>query len=1149
MKCGACGFDSPEGMRFCGGCGEALERVCGSCGSEVPAGFRFCGQCGAAVEGAPPAAAPSPAGPARATSGGRVVPFAAPDEEARPAPVEPEAERRQLTVMFCDLVGSTEASSALDPEEWRDVMRRYQSACSEVVERYEGTIAQYLGDGILVYLGFPVAHDDDAQRAAHAALGILSAMEQLHERMMREHGVPVAVRIGIHTGLVVAGEVGAGARREQLALGQVPNVAARLQGLAEPSSIVLSADTYAIVRDHFACESLGPHELKGVPGEVEVYRLLHEEQSRSSVDAVHRRGLVPLVGRQEELALMVRLFHSAREGRGRALVVQAEPGLGKSRLLHDLQSRLGAEAHTVVLSCSSYHRSSAYHALLALFEDRCRVASDDGPEVRLERLESYLESLGEPLDESVPLLADLLSVPLGASYKAPDWSPPVRRQKLMDTVLRLFLAEAGDRPLLLVVEDLHWVDPSTLSLVHYLIDQVASLPVLAVFTCRTDFRPTWEPRSYVSQISLDRLDRKAAEAIVLAASVVEPLPPEVVSEIVERSDGVPLFLEELTKAVVAEHRSAASEGSTSSGEIPSTLRDSLMARLDRMADAKAVAQVASVMGREFPYGMLAKLVTRDREELLDSLDQLVRAELLVQQGTPPDSRYSFKHALIRDAAYDSLLRASRQRHHRRIGDLLLSDFERLAEASPEVVANHYTEGQEYEKAVQQWLLAGQRSLRRSAIAEATQHLESGLRLLEKLPAGPDRDRQELSFQSALGASWSNARGFAAPEVDRAYHRALEICDGIGDTPELFWVLWGLRRFHLVRANLGRARELSQQLVRIADEVGEPAVVISAHFAAGATLFCHGELEAARRHLETAVAADDPERTEIYALGVSEDSGVAALAWQAWTLWFLGDLLWFLGDLEGSRRHSRRAVELARALDHPLSLIYALLFASYLGFFRRDPDEVVELSRELVELCRQQVSWWEGTASLFLEWARIVRATEPEAAATMSSTEVAASIDVMRRGHEGYVATGGRILLSLPLASQAEVLGRAGRLDEARALVDEALAEIDATGERFFEPEVLRLRGRLDLLAAEEGGDGESFRSQARERFAAAVSLARQQLSPALALRAVTDAADLAAREGREAEAREWLDAALAPFAASAESPDLGPARRLRERLA
>jgi class 3 adenylate cyclase/tetratricopeptide (TPR) repeat protein len=859
-------------------------------------------------------------------------------------PSAPEAERRQLTVLFCDLVDSTPLASLLDPEDLREVARAYQKTCAKVIARYDGHIAQYLGDGLLVYFGYPVAHEDDAQWAVRAGLGIVEALGQLNTHLGQKRGVHLAVRLGIHTGLVVVGDVGDGARQEQLALGETPNLAARLQGIAAPNTLVISAATFQLLGGFFACQPLGTPPLKGLAQPLAVYRVLYESMARSRLEAVGSTGLTPMVGREQEVGLLLERWAQVKDGAGQVVLLSGEAGIGKSRLVQVLTEHVATEpqAWLTPCQCSPYYQNSALYPMIDLLERvALRFDREESPEQKLRKLEGFLVQYGLPLAEAVPLFAALLSLPLPAAYAPLTISPQQQKQQTLQAFLTILLRIAAQQPVLFVMEDLHWVDPTTLELLGLLVDQGPTARILALFTFRPDFSPPWTGRSHFTQVTLPRLQRRQAAEMTGRVAQGKALPAEVVEQVVAKTDGVPLFVEELTKMVLDSGLLQAWEGRYElTGPlpplaIPNTLHDSLMARLDRLAAVKGLAQLGATLGREFSYELLQAVAPWDEGTLQRGLHQLVAAEFLYQQGLSPQATYRFKHALIQDAAYQSLLKSTRQQHHLRIAQVLESRFPGTVETQPELLAHHYTEAGLSAQAIPYWQTAGGRAAQRSAHQEAVGHLSKGVEVLQTLPDTPERTQQDLQLHVALGVSLMAVKGRAAPEVERVYTRARALCQQVGDTPQLFPVLRGLFLFYLNCGQRQTAQELAEQLLRQAERQPEVAPRMLGHYLLGQALFSRGALGNAVRHFEQAIAAYNLQEHHQLAHVYGIDLGVITRS--------LGALvLWLLGYPERALAQSQEAWTLAQEVAHPLSRVLAQVWLACLHQFRQEAQAAHDL---------------------------------------------------------------------------------------------------------------------------------------------------------------------------------------------------------------
>jgi class 3 adenylate cyclase len=868
-------------------------------------------------------------------------------------------------------VDSTVLASQLDPEEWREVVQAYQATCAKVIARYDGHIAQYLGDGLLVYFGYPQAHEDDAPRAVRAGLGMVEAIGQLNTQLGRGRGVQLAVRLGIHTGLAVVGDVGSGARHEQLALGETPNVAARLQGIATPNTLVLSATTLPLLGGFFACQSLGTPLLKGVAQPLEVYQVLSERTARNRLEALGSASLTALVGREPEVALLLERWAQVKEGMGQVVLLSGEAGIGKSRLVQVLAAHVATEpqAWLTPCQCSPYYQHTALYPLIELFERvMLRFDRDESAPQKLRKLEGFLVQYGLPLAEAVPLFAALLSLPLSADYAPLTVSPEQQKQQTLDALLTLLLRMAAQQPVLFVMEDLHWVDPSTLELLTLLVDQGPTARLLALWTFRPDFSPPWTGRAHLTQVTLNRLPRRQAAEMTGRVAHSKALPPEVVEQVVAKTDGVPLFVEELTKMVLEsgllQERAERYEltGPLPPLAIPATLHDSLMARLDRLAMVKSLAQLGATLGREFAYDLLQAVSPWDEGTLRRGLQQLVAAEFLYQQGLPPHATYRFKHALIQDAAYQSLLRSTRQQYHQRIAQVFEARFPGLVETQPELVAQHYTAAGCAEQAVVYWQRAGRRASDRSAHVEAISHVTTGIELLKTLPETPARAQHAVALHLALGAALQIAKGHAAPEVEHAYTQARALCQQVGETPELVPVLFGLWRFYNTRAQLHTARELGDTLLRLAQRAHDPALAVVAHYALGLTSFWLGALPTARLHLEAGIARYTPDQRHTPAFRMGQDPGVACRIYAAATLWLLGFPAQALARVD-------EAVALAHQLSHPFSLAFARCFAAFVSQCRRDVPAVHTHAEATVALATEQgFAQWAVQGTMLRGWA-------------------------------------------------------------------------------------------------------------------------------------------------------------------------------------
>jgi class 3 adenylate cyclase/tetratricopeptide (TPR) repeat protein len=872
-----------------------------------------------------------------------------------PTPPSPDAERRQLTVLFCDLVDSTMLASQLDPEELREIIRAYQEACARVIARFDGHIAQYLGDGLLVYFGYPMAHEDDAQRAVRAGLGMVEAVGQLNTRLERERRVRLTVRLGIHSGLVVVGDIGGGTRQEQLALGETPNLAARLQGIAAPDTLVISAATFRLLGGFFACQSLGTPLLKGLVQPLEAYRVLSESTARSRLEAAGSTGLTPLVGREQEIGLLRQCWEQVKDGSGQIVLLNGEAGIGKSRLVQVLKEQVASElqAWLTPCQCSPYHQHSALYPMIDLLERVVlRFDREETPQQKLGKLEGFLVQYGLPLVEAVPLFASLLSLPLPADYAPLRVPPEQQKQMTLQALLTILLRIAAQQPVFFVMEDLHWVDPSTLELLSLLVDQGPTARILALLTYRPDFNPPWVGRSHVTQVTVHRLPRPQAVEVINQVAHGKGLPPEVVEQIVAKTDGVPLFVEELTKMVLEsgllQEREASYNltGPLLPLAIPATLHDSLMARLDRLATAKTLAQLGATIGRTFTYELLQAVAPLDEATLQYGLQQLVEAELVYQRGMASQATYIFKHALIQDTAYQSLLKSTRQQYHQRIAQVLAAQFPETAETQPELLAHHYTEAGLNEQAIPYWQQAGQRAVTRSAYREAAACYEQALEAFQHLPEGREAQAIDLRF---------NLRNVLLPlgEQERILDHlrvAATLAETIQDQHRLGWVtIYMTSCFY----NIGQpddAVRTGQRALAMAGSLGDVALQIQAAYYLGLAYHLLGHYRQAVELLERNVTALEGEL-------IHERFGLPYLPSvfsRTWLVWCLAEF----GAFDEGLAIGQEGLRVAETSEQPWDLLAAYRGVGLLFLGKGDIQASIPYFERCLELCQTwDISGW------------------------------------------------------------------------------------------------------------------------------------------------------------------------------------------------
>jgi class 3 adenylate cyclase/tetratricopeptide (TPR) repeat protein len=891
-----------------------LASACPACAFLNDPGEKFCGGCGAALTAAPAPiapAAPAPELPRRIEA----TPEAT-EATRRPPPVteSTEATRRQLTVMFCDLVGSTALSERLDPEELADLLAAYQDTCARVINRYEGHIGRYVGDALLVYFGFPTAHEDDAQRAVRTALGIVDAIKALNADI-GSRDVELAVRIGIATGLVVVGDIGAGERREIAAIvGETPNLAARLQAIAEPNAIVIAATTEHLVEGLFVCDDLGPQTLKGISHPVVVYRVRGASDARSRFEAKARYGLAALVGREEESTLLAKRWQQVAEGEGQIVLISGEAGLGKSRLTQSLKEREGDEIRNRILYyCSPFHRDTPFHPAIEQFERVLRYDRRDSMDDKLDKLEAVLVQLGQRVQSTAPLFAAFLSLRGEARYGPLAWSPEDTKKKTLAALVDLIEVMASQQPVLMIVEDLHWIDPSTLEILNLLVERIPRMRLLLIATYRPEFDPPWSDRPHISHVRLRRMTRKESAALVAQVAGDRPVPDDVLEQIVARTDGVPLFVEELTKTALEsgalETQGGRAAGRGSAIAIPASLQESLMARLDRLAPVKEVAQVAAALGRTFTRDLLAQVSRIAESALVGALEHLVDAELVYRRGIPPEAVYEFKHALVQDVAYNSLLRNKRQQLHAEIAGAMVRQYPDTVETHPELLAHHYREAALPAHAIPYATRAGDMAAARFARKEATAHYESALAMARALPASDDAARAQIRAVLKLASVASNRAQFERDLENLAEARA--VAERIRDDELLCQVLYWIGRANYVFGRFDAGIDYAEQSLRIAEGLGGKDQVTAEPVNLLARLHC---LTGEPKH---AVGYAERSLEQMARLGNRvEEAAVAGVLSFAYGLH---------GRFAEALEAAERGVTVARATEHLPTLAACLMF--------------------------------------------------------------------------------------------------------------------------------------------------------------------------------------------------------------------------------
>jgi class 3 adenylate cyclase/predicted ATPase len=1045
--------------------------------------------------------------------------------EPASAPPRREAERRQLTVMFIDLVGSTELSQRLDPEEMRDVIGLYQSTVSAEIERYEGHVAKLMGDGVLAYFGWPRAHEDDAERAVRAGLAAALAIKSL----VTPGDVALATRIGIATGLVVVGDlIGKGSSQEEAVIGDTPNLAARLQALAEPDTVVVADNTRRLVAGLFDMADLGRHELKGFKTPIQVWRAAGEGGAEGRFDALHG-ATTPLVGRVEELNLLIQRWQQARAGKGQAVLLSGEPGIGKSRLMAALQERVGAEAHSRLrYFCSPYYVNSALHPVIKQLERAAEFHRDDSIDTKLDKLEALLSKTGGDITETCPLLADLLSIDTADRYKPVKLMAEARKARTLRALLELLRGLATAQPVMMLFEDAHWIDPTTSEWLEMVIGRLKDLPVLLVISFRPEHKPAWTQFPHVTALSLGRLRRDEGALIADRVAGKKTLPGEVKNQILAKTEGVPLFVEELTKTVIEsgllieeDDRYMVSRPLANLA-IPSTLQDSLMARLDRLAEVKEVAQIAACIGRVVPHRLLAAVIGSGDARLASDMQQLEESELVFRRGVSPEATYTFKHALVQDTAYQSLLKSRRQQIHAIIASELETKFRDIVNAEPETLAHHCTAGGLSEQAVAYWLIAGQQALKRSANIEALAHLGKGLELVASLPECQSRMRQELHLHNAMGVAIMATRGRAAPEVLQALTEARALCEKLGDTKQLFITLCGESGYHRNIGNVSEADKLARESLVLARASSDPALLLEAHHLLWAVKTLIGDYAAAEAHVNFGIATYDPNQhhslTYIYS---GHDPGVCCRAWSA-------TLLWIRGYPDQALDRCQEAMALAERLAHPNTLALAQWTFTWTHLARREPDEAQRWIEKGIALSNKFVVPLMGSLRFGSGWA------------LAEAGQVKEGVREMREGISAITSTGRKEHLHHYLCILAQACGKCGEASEGLIQLEKAL-RIAESGARYGLPELLRVKGELLLSLNVQDESAEDL-------FRRALTMARDEGTKSLELRAALSLAQFYRSRGRDSDAGDVLFPVYGWFTEGFATRDLIEAKEFLDQL-
>ena len=1057
---------------------------------------------------------------------------AIPQPAAEPETATAVAERRQLTVMFCDLVDSTALSARMDPEDLREVITAYQKLVSVTVRRFDGFVAKYMGDGVLVYFGYPQAHEHDAEDAVRAGLSIVDAAP----RLVTSAGASLHVRVGIATGIVVVGDLlGSGEAQERVVVGGTPNLAARLQGIAEPDSVVIAEGTRNLLGNLFEFVDLGAKDLKGIAGRTQVYLALRSSSQESRFEALHPGGLTPLIGREAESELLFRLWAKAKAGRGQVALLSGEAGIGKSRLTADFLERLAGEPHVRMrYFCSPHHTDSALYPIISHMARAAELTREDNAKTKLDKLDTLLAASGASRQDAT-LLAEMLSLANDGRYPSIELAPQQRREKTMEALISQVEAMSRQSPVLMIFEDAHWADPSSLEVLGRLVDQIEDLRILLFVTFRPEFAAPWIGRPFITALTINRLAQEQVIALIEGVIGDRPLADNARQDIVERADGIPLFVEEMTKAVLesdaAAARTIASIPSPALA-VPASLHASLMARLDRLESAKSVAQIGAAIGREFSHALLALVAGLSEPELHLALDRLLQSGLLLRQGAPPHTTYLFKHALVQDAAYGTLLREPRRMLHGRIAEVLESQFADMNESQPELLARHCAEAGLIEKAAVLWGKAGQRSLARSALIEAIEQLTRALDLIARLPGTPASRQEQIKLQVTLITPLIHVKGHAAPEPKEAAERALlliEQAEKRGEPPDdpllLFSVLYGFCTASLVAFNGDALRERAAQFLALAEKQTATAPRMIGHRLVGNSLLYTGDFANARGNYDQAIALYDPAQHRPLATRFGQDARVSALSFRSWAQWLLGHPAAALSD-------SEQALSESREIGHAATLMNTLSLTSFTHSFLGDHATASARADESAALADEKGA---------LAWKALAMFAQ---GLPLSSTGKAAeSVRTITSAIAIWRSTGSTLFVPLYQSYLAMAYAQLGQFDEAWSSLGQAMTAMKANKESWWEAEVHRACGEIALMSDEPDA------AKAEAYFERARTVARAQQANSLQLRAVMSLARLWRDQGKRDQARNLVAPVYGSFIDGLDTLDLKEAKVLLDTLA
>jgi class 3 adenylate cyclase/predicted ATPase len=1052
-----------------------------------------------------------------------------PDTQSFP-PERDQAERRQLTVLFCDLVDSTALSRRVDPEDLQDVIRRFLDACSHTIGRFNGYIAKYMGDGMVVYFGYPQAHEHDAERAVHAGLAILDTVKALnHDNPHPEFGM--AARIGIATGHVVVGELmGQDTAKERSVFGETPNLAARLQALAQPNQLIIDPVTKRLVGHEFEFGDLGAVSLKGFDTPVQAWQVLSTRLSASRFESYRASHLTNFVGREQELSLLLGRWREAVGGEGQVMLLCGEAGIGKSRMTRSFCDRLADErCQTIQFQCSPYHTNTALYPAINFLRQAAGLASQDSAQAQLEKLDAMARESGIENQDTVSLLADLLSIRGDHRYPALTVSSEKRKDMTLEALVQYLQGLADRCPVLFIMEDAHWLDPTTLDLMARIIDRVRQMRVLLLMTFRPEFKPVWADYSHVTSLTLSRLPRRQSAELVVAITGEKALPPEVQQAILAKADGIPLYIEALTENVLEsgllteKNDEFTVKASLTELPIPDSLHALLMERVDRLGPAKDIAQTGAAIGREFTYELLQATLEVPDSELKNALDLFVASGLVFQEGEIPLATYHFKHALVQDAAYSTLPKKPRRVLHSRIAKALESRFPERVNMEPELLAYHYEQAGLAGPAVEYWHRAARRGAERSANIEALSHFHRAIELLKELPEGSERNALELELLLARGAPLLSVKGYASDDMEHNYRRAKELLQEHSDSVHQFRAIWGLWVFHMFRGQLANARGLAEDLLALAHREQSSDLLVEAHRFVGTTYFYLGRFDEARTHLLTSKSLYDPIQHSAHAVLYGQDPGIT-------TRILLARTLWILGEVVQAETVALEALGMARELEHPYTLVFILVYTSWIYSTLHNAERTLELAAEAIVVSTRY------SFELGLAWATTSQGW------ALAETGHEDGLGTLLHGLAATRVTGASVNNTLILALLADIYLRHKRIDEALATIEDALKLAVTGGNLFWQAELLRLKGELLL------GQSDPSVQAAEECFCGALKIAQGQHAKMHELRAATSLAKLWRKLNKSDDAKRILHAVYSRFTEGFDNLDLIEAKTVLEQL-